>query len=67
MSKVEGQATEEIGYSIQCRGCRNRYWVDGMDLFSPATQWPKTQARYDGWLVGLRNYCPKCAKRKGLK
>ena len=67
MSEQDRQETEEIGYTIQCRDCRDTYSTGGKDLFQTASQWPKTQARYDGWLVGLRNYCPKCAERKGLK
>lgn len=66
MSDEDRTTTQEIPatYTIQCYDCRKRFWLDGMDVFTSATQWPKTEARYSLWSVGLRNYCPKCVKRR---
>lgn len=54
-------------YTIKCRDCGKAYWYQGRNAHPTGSQYPKTEARYAGWLVGLRSYCPEHAKERGLK
>lgn len=53
-------------YSIKCRKCAAMYVYEGRTTFD-ALGWPRTEARYAGWEVGLKSWCPDCKRKREKK